>query len=210
VDVEYRNRAEAGRRLADALADHRLERPVVLGLARGGMPVAVEVARRLGAPLDVLVVRKLGVPWQPELGVGAVAEGGEPVVDAAAVRALGLGTDELQAVEAAEREELTRRVHAYRGDRPPVAVEGATAVLVDDGLATGGTAVAAVHAVRQRRAARVVLAVPVASQQAVERLRREADLVVCPLVPPSFVAVGTWYADFGQVPDAEVVELLSG
>ncbi len=208
--VQYADRADAGRRLAAALGEARLGAVVVLGLARGGMPVAAEVARSLGAPLDVLVVRKLGVPWQRELGVGAVAEGGEPVVDRGAVAALGLTSVELGRVQAAERDELTRRVEAYRGNRPPVAVDGRTAVLVDDGLATGGTAIAAVRAVRARGAARVVVAVPVASTEAVERLRREADLVVCPLVPPSFRAVGTWYADFGQVSDAEVVALLTG
>lgn len=207
--MQYADRADAGRRLAAVLIGTRIDTGVVLGLARGGMPLAAEVARLLDAPLDVLVVRKLGVPWQPELGVGALAEGGAAAVDQVAVAALGLTRTDLDRVEAIERAELARRVRAYRGDRPPLAVDGRTAVLVDDGLATGGTAIAAVRALRERGAARVVVAVPVASAEAVQRLRWEADEVVCPLVPPSFGSVGRWYADFGQVTDEEVVRLLT-
>lgn len=209
--VQYADRAEAGRRLAAALTGAGAGADaVVLGLARGGMPVAAQVARGLRAPLDVLVVRKLGVPWRPELGVGAIAEDGDAVVDHRAVAALGLTRTELDRIEAVERAELVRRVRAYRGDRPPVAVDGRTVVLVDDGIATGGTATAAVRAVRARGAARVVLAVPVASAEAVQRVRQEADEVVCPLVPPSFGAVSSWYADFVQVTDDQVVHLLAG
>lgn len=207
--MRFADRTDGGRRLADALAGRHLPDPVVLALPRGGVPVGAEVADRLGVPLDVLVVRKIGAPGRPELGVGALAEDAEPVWDDEGLAVLGLDRADLAETVAAERRELRRRLDRYRRGRPPVPVQGRTAVVVDDGLATGGTALAAVRAVRGRGPARVVLAVPVGAPQAVTRLVREADEVVCPLVPERFTAVGLWYERFGQTSDEEVEALLA-
>jgi putative phosphoribosyl transferase len=170
--------------------------------------VAVEVASRLDAPVDVFVARKIGAPGQPELGLGAIAEGGEPVLDAAMLRSLGLTVDDLATVVRREREELARRVAAYRGRRSLPPLSGADVVLVDDGLATGGTARAALRALRAAGVRRVVIAVPVAPAEAVAALEAEADAVITVAVPRRFRAVGQWYVNFPQVSDREVVELL--
>ncbi|MCO5169718.1 MAG: phosphoribosyltransferase [Planctomycetes bacterium] len=204
----YRDRPEAGRRLGAGLAA-RVRDPVVLALPRGGVPVAYEVAEALHAPLDVVVVRKLGAPGQGELAMGAIASGGARVLNEDVLRALGLREEDVAAVEAQEREELRRRERDCRGDRPFPPLAGRTAVLVDDGLATGATMRAAVAAVRQRGPAAVVVAVPVASREAIELLRGEADEVVSLAAPPSFFAVGQWYEEFGQTSDAEVRALLA-
>ena len=205
----FSDRYDAGRQLAALVAPVVDPPVVVLGLARGGVPVAAEVAAEVGAPLDVCVVRKIGLPRHPELGVGALAEGGEPELDEVALARLGLTADDLAAVVERERTELARRVAAYRAGRPPVPLGGAAAVVVDDGLATGGTALSAVRAIRSRGAVRVVLAVPVAAPPSVRRVAAVADEVVCVLAPPTFRSVGEWYADFTQTTDAEVVRLLS-
>jgi putative phosphoribosyl transferase len=204
----FSDRHEAGRRLAAALADLRGSGGVVLGLARGGVPVAAEVAAALGLPLDVLVVRKLGHPRDPELGVGALAEEDVVLHDERALAMLGVGPESLAAVEDAERAELARRVRRYRGARPPRDLRGRTAIIVDDGIATGGTARAAVEAVRRRGAADVVLAVPVGPSRVVADLRAVADRVECleDLTGPG--GVGSAYADFRQTDDAEVLALL--
>jgi predicted phosphoribosyltransferase/predicted alpha/beta-hydrolase family hydrolase len=194
--------------LAELLAPWRRERPVVVGLPRGGVPVAAEVARALQAPLDVVVVRKLGHPQQPELGVGAIGEGGVTVVNWERATRLGVTSGDLHQVAARERAELDRRVVRYRGTRPRVAVEGRLVVLVDDGLATGFTARAAVEALRRSGARRVVLAVPVAPADTVDDLRAVADDVVCLATPPWFGSVGECYDDFRQVTDADVAQLL--
>nr|WP_202433629.1 phosphoribosyltransferase family protein [Streptomyces sp. SID7815] len=183
--------------------------PVVLGLPRGGVPVAYEVAQALGAPLDVIVVRKLGVPYHPELGFGAIGEGGVRIISEEIVRRTGVGEKDLVAVERAEAAELVRRAHAYREGRPRLPLEGRAVVVVDDGVATGATARAACQVVRAQGAAYVVLAVPVAPPDAAARLREDADEVVCLSAPVLFSAVGEWYRDFSQTSDEEVVALLA-
>jgi len=206
--VPFRDRADAGRSLAELLLPLRDEDVVVGGLPRGGVPVAAEVAASLGKPLDVVVVRKLGAPMQPELGVGAIGEEGVVVLNEGLIADIGLTESQVQRVAAAERRELDRRVQVYRGHRGPVPMAGRTAVLVDDGLATGYTARAAVEVARRRRADRVVLAVPVAPPEAVDELAAVADDVVAVETPLYMAAVGNWYDDFDQTSDSEVVELL--
>jgi putative phosphoribosyl transferase len=207
--MRYDDRRTAGRLLAERLQELRGRDVVVLGLPRGGVPVAAEVARGLGAPLDVLVVRKLGVPGQPEWGFGAIGEHGVRVLNEDVIDAAGLRTGERDAVEEAERGELERRVRSYRRERPALPVAGRTAVVVDDGLATGATAEAACRVVRGQGAARIVLAVPVGASHSVARLERVADVVVCPHTHQILGSVGAWYRDFTQVTDAEVTSLLA-
>jgi putative phosphoribosyl transferase len=207
--MPFRDRRDAGRRLAKRLRDLQDDQPVVLGLPRGGIPVAYEIARALAAPLDVLVVRKLGCPWQPELGVGAIGEGGIRVLNEDLVARLRIRDDDLAAVTERETDELERRVHRYRDGRQPVPIEGRTVVVVDDGLATGFTARAAIGVLRERGARRIVLAVPVAPAHTCEELSGVADEVVCVETPATFRAIGSWYADFHQVPDDEVTALLA-
>lgn len=206
----YADRAEAGRALAKALAQLRAAPDtIVLGLPRGGVPVAFEVAGALGLPFDVLVVRKLGLPWQPELAMGAIASGGALVVNDEVTRDLGGNAAAFEAVRAREQVELERRERDYRGARPPLETTGRTVILVDDGLATGATMEAAVRALRLLGAGRVVVAVPVASVQARQRIEALADEVICLSTPGVFNAVGQWYADFGQTGDAQVRDLLA-
>jgi putative phosphoribosyl transferase len=204
----FHDRREAGRALAEAVRSRGLEKPIVFGLPRGGVPVAFEVAEVLDAPLDVLVARKIGAPGNPELAIGAIAEGGVQVLDHAMIGRLLVSHEELEHAIARARDELEKRVVRYRGDEPPVSLEDRIAVIVDDGLATGSTARAAVRAIRARGARRVVLAVPVGAKETVEALRREADDVVCVMAPEHLWAIGYWYLDFGQTSDAEVIELL--
>lgn len=203
----FRDRADAGRQLAEALRDARLADPVVLALPRGGVPIAAIVARALDAPLDLVVVRKLGAPHQPEFAMGAIAEGDVRVLDTEVVRRLGIDAAALDRIEAAERAELERRVERYRRGRSPVEVFGRTVVVIDDGLATGATARAACRSARARGAARVVLAVPCAPRD-VDALVPEADAVVCLERSSAFAAVGQFYARFDQVDDAEVLAAL--
>jgi putative phosphoribosyl transferase len=208
-DLPYRNRTEAGRFLAEELAHYKSKGDVVvLGLTRGGVPVAAEVASALQAPLDVVVVRKLGVPFQPELAMGAIAGGGTQELDRELIHALGLADWDVDAVATRERAEVERRERLYRGGRRPLDLSEHTAILVDDGLATGSTMLAAVAFTRKRLAKRVVLAVPVASVQALEKLRKKVDECVCLAAPEPFFAVGEWYQNFLPVDDAEVVKLL--
>lgn len=208
VRLPFTDRAEAGRVLAGRVASLGLTDPVVLALPRGGVPVAHEVAERLGVPFDVLVTRKIGCPGQPELGVGAIAEGGEPVFDADLLHRLGLTERDLDTTTRRERAELARRVTAYRGDRALPPIKGRDAVVVDDGLATGGTARAALGTVRGEGASRVVLAVPIGAAQTVLELSAEADDVVVLAAPSAFRAVGQWYTHFEQLTDADVLALL--
>jgi putative phosphoribosyl transferase len=205
--MRFRDRTHAGRLLGDRLAQLGLEAPIVVGLARGGVPVAAEVARILGAPLDVLVVRKLGCPWQPELGVGAIAEGGSIVFDTPLLRRLGLSEAELDDVVRRETAQLEARMLAYHRGRPHLPWARRIVVLVDDGVATGYTIRAAVDAVRRADAAHIVVAVPVGAAESVASLREVADDVVCLTTPASFLSVGDQYDTFTQVPDAEVEAL---
>ncbi len=204
----FADRVDAGRQLARRLRPLRGQNVVVLGLPRGGVPVAFEVAVSLRAPLDVIVVRKLGVPFDPEYAFGAIGEGGVRVVDRRAAAPTGLTEAEMAKVEARERVELDRRVRQLRGGRPPVPLGGRTVVIVDDGIATGSTARAACRVARARGAGRVVLAVPVCPAEAVASLLRDADDVVCVDTPGSFFAIGAWYADFTQTSDEQVRALL--
>ncbi|MDR8414869.1 phosphoribosyltransferase [Nonomuraea sp. 3-1Str] len=206
MDV-FADRAEAGELLAGRLL--HLRDPVVLALPRGGVAVALPVARRLGGVLDVLVTRKIGYPPMPELGVGAIAEGGEPVLDLPLLTRLGLRPSSVAAVVEQERRELARRGRGYRGERPLPVLAGREVVVVDDGLATGGTARAALRAVNRAGPARVTLAVPVGARETVRALRGEADDVVVLETPADFRAVGQWYVHFDQLSDADVLELLA-
>lgn len=205
----FRDRAEAGRRLAERLLALRGEDVVVLGLPRGGVPVAAEVARVLGAPLDVIVVRKLGAPFQPELAMGAVGEGGVVVLNDEVLRMGGIREDERAAVEERERRDVERRAQRFRDGRPRLPLEARVALIVDDGVATGSTARAACRVARAQGAARVVLAVPVAPPETVERMCDDADEVVCLQTPARFFAVGEWYWDFSETTDEEVTRLLA-
>lgn len=203
----FEDRRDAGRRLAEALAANRSD-AVVLGLARGGVPVGYEVAHALGLPLDALIVRKLGVPGYEELAMGAVASGGARVVDRRIVELAGIDDAEVEAVIEREQREVARREAVLRGGRPPADVAGLTAILVDDGLATGSTMLVAVRATRARGPAAIVVAVPVGAPEVCERLRGEADEVVCLVTPQRLGAVGLWYEDFAQLSDDEVREML--
>ncbi len=205
----FADRRDAGRRLAGLLEGLRERDPIVLGIPRGGMPVAAEVARALRAPLDAIVVRKIGAPTNPEYGIGALAEDGVEVVGASAVRALAIQPHELQTLVARADEELAQRLARYRGGRAPLPVAGRTAILVDDGLATGHTARAAARSLRRRGASRVILAVPVAAPRSVQELRQDVDDVVCVELPRDLWAIGFWYEDFRPTSDEEVAAALT-
>jgi len=205
----FRDRRDAGRRLAEQLAAYGNRSDVtVLALPRGGVPVGYEVARALDAPLDVFVVRKLGVPGYDEVAMGAIATGGVRVLNVDLIAQVAIPADVIDAVAERERAELMRRERLYRGGRPSPDVRGRTVILVDDGLATGATMMAAIEALRKLEPGRIVVAVPIASRDACEEMRRQADEVVCARTPEPFHAVGRWYEDFSQTSDAEVRELL--
>jgi putative phosphoribosyl transferase len=203
----FRDRCDAGRRLATALEQYRGDRPVILGLPRGGVVVGHEIARVLGAPLDVLVVRKLGAPGAEEYAIGAVAPGAT-LLNRGLVEALGVPRDYLMRVIDRETNEMVRRERVYRGKRPAAAVEGRTVILVDDGLATGATAHAAVESLRRRHPKKIVFAAPVCSVDGAKALESVADAVVCLECPQDFGAVGFWYQEFAPTTDAEVTACL--
>jgi len=208
--LPYTNRQAAGVALAQALQRRALEGPlIVLGLPRGGVPVAFEVAKALRTPLDVMVVRKVGLPGHEELAIGAVASGGVVVQEAHADALGDFGDRSFEELAAAQRRELERREHRYRAGRPALDLKDRTVVLVDDGIATGSTMTAAVRAARRAGAGRIVVAAPVAAPDALERVEREADEVIALHAPYGFMAVGEWYVDFGQTEDEEVVDLLA-
>ena len=205
----FEDRRDAGRALARAISGLVLDRPIVLALPRGGVPVAAEIADALQAPLDILVVRKLGAPWQPELAIGAIASGGIRVLNHALIEQIpGLDENAIEAIAAKETDELLRRERAYRGDRPYPGLAGRDVLLVDDGMATGATMRAAVEAVRSRSPARIIVAVPTGSRDAVVDVGRLADEVICLESPAFFYAVGQFYRDFGQTTDEEVRDCL--
>ena len=206
--TKFQDRSQAGQLLGERLAHLTSERPIVLGLPRGGVPVAFEVAQALASPLDVLVVRKLGVPFHPELAFGAIGEDDAQVLNTQLVQQLGLSKDTIAEVARHEHAELIRRVKLYRGDRAALALTGRTVVIVDDGLATGATARVAVEVARARGAKRIIVAVPVSPREAVAELKTLADEVISIYVPTQFEAVGEWYEYFNQTTDDEVTSLL--
>jgi predicted phosphoribosyltransferase len=205
----FKDRIHAGKELGEALAGRLDGDLVVLGLPRGGVPVAAEVARILGAPQDVYLVRKLGLPGHEELAMGAIASGGVRVLNEDMVRRMGVSDEAVAAVAAREQQELERREEVYRGDRTPPDVAGRTVVVVDDGLATGSTMRAAVQALRALEPKRIVVAVPVAPPETCSLLEQEADMVVCLSTPDNFRGVGAWYENFSQTSDEEVLQALN-
>jgi len=206
---EYKNRQDAGRKLADELAaSHELEDPLVLGLPRGGVPVAFEVAAKLGAELDLIMVRKLGVPGHKELAFGAIASGGGKFIDEQIVQRAEISQPQIEEIHQHERAELQRREQTYRGDQPHPEIQGRSVILVDDGVATGSTMIAAARAIRHRHPEHVIIAVPVGPPETFSRLESVCNDVVCPLTPQHFRAVGQWYSDFEQTSDDEVRDLL--
>ncbi|HUJ76916.1 MAG TPA: phosphoribosyltransferase, partial [bacterium] len=206
----FQNRTQAGIELAKALESYRADNPLIIALPRGGVPVAVQVARHLNAPMDVLIVRKLGAPENPEYAIGALAEGGEPWVRGSALGETGVGAEELRHIVARQQEEIRRRVQRYRQGRPPAEVAGRTVIVVDDGLATGATMMAAIRSLRGRGATRIIVAVPCAASQSAHSLRQQVETVVALTESDDFYAVGQWYRDFHQVEDREVERLLAG
>lgn len=204
----FRDREDAGRRLAEWLLRYRDEAPVVLALPRGGVPVGAQISHALNAPLDVIIARKLGAPGQPELAIGAVAPGGVRLINERLVRWIGIPDDWIERAAKEELAEVERRMRRFRGERPAPEIEGRTAILVDDGIATGMTAQAAIRAVRATEPRRLILAVPVCAKETAEKLSREVDELICLKIPDELWAIGLWYKDFHQIPDEEVVDLL--
>jgi len=207
-EASFRDREDAGRRLAERMTGYREERPVVLALPRGGVPVGYEVAGALGAPLDVFIARKLGAPNRPELGIGAVAQDGLRVLNEWIIREIGISEEYIERIAAEVTKEAERRLKLFRGERPEPEVRERTAILVDDGIATGVTARAVIEALRRRDPRRLVLAVPMCAARAAELLRQEVDEWICLETPSDLVAIGLWYRTFKQTSEEEVIELL--
>jgi predicted phosphoribosyltransferase len=208
--MKFKDRREGGEKLAKELSDYAdRDDVIILGLPRGGVPVAYEVAKELNAPLDVFLVRKIGVPGQEELAMGAIASGGGRVLNDDILRSLNISDDDIRRVEEKEREELERREREFRGDRGELDVRNKTVILVDDGLATGASMRAAVTAVKDLGPNEIVVAVPSAARDSVESLKKEADRVIAVTTPEPYMAVGAWYENFGQTGDDEVKEILS-
>lgn len=204
----FRDRADAGRRLAERLSAYRYGNPIVLALPRGGVPVGYEIARALDAPLDVFVARKLGAPGQPELGIGAVAQGGTRILNQRLVEHLGISDDYLERITRREEKEVKRRLNLLCGGRPELEVRGRAVILVDDGLATGVTARAAIESLRERHPRQLILAIPVCAAQTARWIQPEVDAFVSLEIPSDLYAIGFWYENFEQVSDREVMKLL--
>lgn len=204
----FANRSDAGKQLANRLLYLAKHDVVVLGLPRGGVPVAFEVAQTLKCPLDIIIVRKLGVPSQPELAMGAIGEDDVRIIDSYITSLYRITDAELIAIEEKERTELMRRIQCFRGDLPRLSLKGKTVIIIDDGIATGSTARAACSIARAQGATHIVLAIPVAPPSTIAELRQDADEVVCLYTPESFLSIGLWYADFSQTSDNEVITLL--
>jgi len=209
--MPFIDRTDAGRQLAKALASYKDQRPVVLGLPRGGVPVAAEVATKLDAPLDLILVRKIGVPFQPELAMGAVVDGVEPVIvrNEEVIQLCGVSETDFNAIRDEQLAEIERRRKLYLGDRQHPKISGRTVIVVDDGIATGATTRAALHAISMRKPSKLVLAVPVAPTETLKKLRGEADDIICLEDYEEFGAIGLFYSDFRQVSDEEVIALLA-
>ena len=206
----FADRKTAGRQLSQRLQYLRHEKPVVLALPRGGVPVGFEIAEGLDAPLDIVLVRKIGVPWQPELALGAVVDGANPhvVINDSLAAELAIDESYITSETARQLEEIERRRKLYLGDRPPVPLAGRTVIVVDDGIATGSTVRTALRAIRNAGAGKIVLAVPVAPRDALDELQGEVDEIICLSIPSPFIAVGAHYAEFAQLADADVILLL--
>lgn len=209
--MPFIDRIDAGRQLAKALARYKAQRPVVLALPRGGVPIAAEVATALDAPLDLILVRKIGVPFQPELAMGAVVDGAEPVIvrNEEVIQLCGVSETDFNAIRDEQLAEIERRRKLYLGDRPHPQLSGRTVIVVDDGIATGATTRAALRAIRMRKPSKLVLGVPVAPTETLKKLREEADDTVCLEDYEDFGAIGLFYSDFRQVSDTEVIEILA-
>lgn len=207
-EVIFENRSEAGKRLALALEEYRHEKPIVLALPRGGVPIGAEIAKALNASLSVVVVRKIGAPHNPEFGIGAVAEGNVRVLDKPSIKRLGISKEELAEETKKEKEELKRRIATYRNGRPLPQFQKRTVILVDDGLATGITAQAAIAMIKKQKPKQIIFASPVCAYDTLRELRHLVDSVICVTTPVDFAAVGQWYRSFEQVSDEEVVALL--
>ena len=205
----YKNRQDAGHQLAEKLMKFKEENPVIIALPRCGVVTGYEAAKMLNAPLDVMITRKLGAPFQPELGIGAIAPNDVRILNLDAIRFLGISKDEMEEIIQRETKEMHRRLKLYRGDLPPLDLSGKTVIIVDDGLATGVTAGVAVLAIKQMTPEKIILAVPVSPPDTAEKFREEVDEFICLSEPPDFFAVGQYYYDFDQVTDDEVISLLS-
>lgn len=206
----FPNRTEAGRMLAQQLKSYaNQENLLVLGLPRGGVPVAFEVAKALNAPLDICIVRKLGVPGQKELAMGAIAAGGIGVLNYDVINTLGIDKEVIQVVAAEELQELERRDRTYRGDAPPINVKNKTVILIDDGIATGSTIRAAIAILKQQQPTKIIIAIPVAPASTYQELKSEVDEIVCLQIPELMSAIGLWYDDFSQTTDEEVSQVLA-
>jgi len=204
----FQNRKEAGLLLAEQLLPLQKEHPLILAIPRGGVPVAVEVARRLGAEMDILIVKKIGAPANPELAIGAICEDGRPWFNSRVVSLLGIKTASLKALADEKSEEVRVQARRLRGSRSPLSVAGRTVILIDDGIATGATLLAAIYLLRAQSPDKILVAAPVAPASSLEELEKAADGVVCLKTPFHFYAVGDWYVEFPQVPDTEVLKLL--
>ncbi len=206
--MAFKDRRDGGKKLAERLGKYKGDDPLILALPRGGIETGYEVARELDAELDVIVVRKLGAPSNPEFGFGAIGAGDTRVINEQTVKRLGLSEDEIERVAEKERKELNRRLEKYRGNRELPGIEGRTVIIVDDGMATGGTAMAAVQTTRAQNPEKLILAVPVSPPDSADKLRDEVDDLICLETPSAFMAVGQWYSRFGQTSDDRVIELL--